>query len=224
MKKTNPTILWASSIAAGLALLSGVGVGVGLLLKRSSLGIDASSGRYLHERLACTSLLIRASKYILYLGLPPWFFILIGGTCVYMFFRKRWSEFAYLLISSIGGGIIDGIIKHAVNRYRPDVVGRPCNFLTFSGERLSFPSGHSMTSVIAYGALLVIVLPHLAKRWRIPVTALAVLLPMAVGFSRLSLGVHWASDILGGLLLGAAWLAISTLSFKRWQKQSAPAH
>lgn len=219
MKKSNPTILWAYSIAAGLIVLSGVGVGVGLLLKRSSLRMDAALGLYLHDRLACSSPLIVASKFVLYLGLPPWFFVLIGGTCVYLFLRKRWGEFAYLLISSLGGGVIDSIIKHAVNRYRPDVAGRPCNFLTFSGERLSFPSGHSMTSVIAYGALLVIVLPRLGTRWRIPVTILAVLLPLAVSFSRLSLGVHWASDIVGGLLLGAAWLAVSTLSFKRWLKQ-----
>lgn len=76
-----------------------------------------------------------------------------------------------------------------------------------------------MTSVVVYGALLVIVLPRLAPRWRIPATVLAVLLPFAIGFSRLSLGVHWTSDIIGGWLLGAAWLAISTQSFKRWGQQ-----
>ena len=208
-------MLWAYSIGAGIAVLSGVGVAVGSLLKRSSWGIDASIGRYLHERLSCDNPFIVAAKFIVYLGLPPWFYLLIGGTCIYLAIRKRWGEIAYLLISSLGGGLIDTIVKRVVDRPRPNV-GRPCNFRTFSGEGWSFPSGHSMTSVIAYGALMMIFLPRLAPRWRIPGIALAILLPLAIGFSRLSLGVHWVSDIIGGFLLGVAWLAVSTFSFKRW--------
>lgn len=211
-------MLWAYSIAVGAAVLSGGGIAVGMLLKRSSWGIDASLGRYLHERLSCDNPFIVAAKLIVYLGLPPWFYLLIGGTCIYLVTRKRWGEIVFLLTSALGGGLIDTIVKRVVDRPRPNL-GRPCNFRTFSGEGWSFPSGHSMTSVIAYGALLVVVLPRLSPRWRIPVTVLAVLLPLAIGFFRLSLGVHWVSDILGGWLLGAAWLAISTLSFKKWEKQ-----
>jgi len=210
-------MLWAYSIGAGAAVLSAAGVAMGLLLKRSSWGPDASLVRYLHEKLACDNPLIVGAKFIVYLGLPPWFYLLIGGTCAYLAIRKHWADVSYLLISSLGGGLIDTIVKRFVDRPRPNV-GRPCNFRTFSGEGWSFPSGHAMTSVIVYGALLTIVLPGLGRRWRIPATTLAILLPLAMGFSRLSLGVHWASDIVGGWLLGAAWLAISTLTFKRWEK------
>lgn len=104
MKKSNPAILWAYSIGAGVAILSGVGIVAGILLTRSPWGIDGSFARHLHERLSCENPLIVGGKFIGYLGLPPWFYLLIGGTCVYLGTRRRWGEVAYLLISGLGGG------------------------------------------------------------------------------------------------------------------------
>ena len=201
-------------------MLSAAGVAFGSAVRDSPLPMDASWGSYLHKRLACGNPLIATAKVLVYLGLPPWFYLLVGGTCIYLATRKRWSEVTYLVLSALGGGVIDTIVKRIVDRLRPDIP-RPCNYKAFSGERWSFPSGHSMTAVIVYGALLVIILPRLNTRWRVPAIALAVFLPLAIGFSRLSLGVHWVSDILGGWFLGAAWLAVSTFAYVRWGKASS---
>jgi undecaprenyl-diphosphatase len=98
----------------------------------------------------------------------------------------------------------------------------------------SFPSGHSMEAMIAYGMLgylLLVTLPP--RRWtrRVAIPALAVLV-LAVGFSRMYLSAHWFTDVLGGFALGAAWLALcitflecgrrrSKISDSRWLKMSA---
>ena len=76
-----------------------------------------------------------------------------------------------------------------------------------------------MSSLVCYGALLVVFLPLVApraRRWCVAVTALWVL---AIGVSRLALGVHYVSDVLGGYVLGAAWLTGSVAMFEVWRAE-----
>jgi undecaprenyl-diphosphatase len=75
----------------------------------------------------------------------------------------------------------------------------------------SFPSGHAMTSFVAFGVLIVLV--H-GRRQAIAAVAALVLVPL-VGFSRLALGVHYLSDVLGAWLLGATWLLAVHWIFQR---------
>ena len=81
----------------------------------------------------------------------------------------------------------------------------------------SFPSGHAMSSVVVYGALLLVFFPALSPAWRRRCVAGAVVLVLAIGFSRLALGVHYISDVVGGYVLGLAWLAASTAAFSIWR-------
>ena len=86
----------------------------------------------------------------------------------------------------------------------------------------SFPSGHSMSSLVAYGALLLVFLPSdpQAQR-RVWLAVGAATLVLAIGFSRLALGVHYITDVLGGFVLGAAWLIGSTAIFSIWRMERA---
>jgi undecaprenyl-diphosphatase len=78
-----------------------------------------------------------------------------------------------------------------------------------------------MTSVIGYGVLLLILLPLIErKKWRLLFGA-AIFLVLAIGFSRLALGVHYITDVLGGYALGGAWLAASTAAFSIWREERA---
>ena len=70
----------------------------------------------------------------------------------------------------------------------------------------SFPSGHAFTSTAMYGALLLVFLPAIPKRFRPWAFAAYATLVAAIAFSRLALGVHFVSDVVGGIVLGAAWL------------------
>jgi undecaprenyl-diphosphatase len=107
-----------------------------------------------------------------------------------------------LVLASVGGGqLFSSLFKLGFDRPRPDLV--PHGTLVYTA---SFPSGHAMLSAVTYltlAALLARVQPRRALK--IYVLGLAVILTVAVGVSRVYLGVHWPSDVLAGWTAGAAW-------------------
>ena len=121
--------------------------------------------------------------------------------------RQRLLAFG-LVLAAGGTAVLVGAIKVLVDRGRPAPIDRLA-----SASGASFPSGHSAVAIAFYGALAWIVVKPLPGRGvRIVVCAGALALGMLIGFSRVYLGVHWASDVLSGWLLGLAWLAV-TIAF-----------
>lgn len=122
----------------------------------------------------------------------------------------------FVAVTSLGGGIVDTLVKLAVNRPRP-VVDHPV--ATALGK--SFPSGHTMGATVVYGALLVAFWTLLSKHWRPVALGVTTVLVLAVGSSRLLLGVHFLTDVVGSYLLGLAWLAGSAAAFETWRHDLA---
>jgi membrane-associated phospholipid phosphatase len=104
-----------------------------------------------------------------------------------------------------GGAIIDVVLKSVVHRTRPTYGAA----FVHAGS-YSFPSGHAMGSMIGYGMLLLVLFLfwHPQRVWKILVYFLAGLLILAIGLSRVLLGVHYPSDIAGGWVAATAWLAV----------------
>ena len=75
-----------------------------------------------------------------------------------------------------------------------------------------------MGVVAGVGALLLVGLPLVAPALRRPLVLLGALVIVLVGFSRLGLGVHFLTDVIGGYVLGAAWLALTTALFMAWRR------
>jgi undecaprenyl-diphosphatase len=89
----------------------------------------------------------------------------------------------------------------------------------------AFPSGHTTSATIGYGLLAVLVIGMLpvGRRWlRAFPTVIAVCAAVAVGFSRVYLGVHWPSDVAGGWVLGVAWLALGGLAVALIPRRGSP--
>ena len=106
------------------------------------------------------------------------------------------------LAALVGGGMLDWVLKAIFRRSRPDTAWQ---FLV--GHSWSFPSGHSMGSLIAYGMLAYLgVLFTRSTKAGVMIVASAALLVLAIGFSRLYLGVHYFTDVVGGFSAGAVWL------------------
>jgi undecaprenyl-diphosphatase len=80
-------------------------------------------------------------------------------------------------------------------------------------QGLSFPSAHSQAAVVGYAVLLLVFLPLLHRAWRGIAITFALLAVLAIGFSRIALGLHYVSDVVGGFVLGAAWVAAMAASF-----------
>ncbi|GAA3939741.1 phosphatase PAP2 family protein [Actinoplanes auranticolor] len=128
----------------------------------------------------------------------------------YLLIRRQFQLAAYVVVTALGALILDPSLKLLVGRLRP-VVDLPVAF----APGMSFPSGHALGSFVSYGVLLLVFLPA-ARRWRILAIVVTTVLVGLVGFTRVALGVHYVSDVLGGWLLGAAWLAVTAAAFRRW--------
>jgi membrane-associated phospholipid phosphatase len=109
-------------------------------------------------------------------------------------------------LSFIGGTVLDGVMKEVIRRPRPEFAAR---FLHFNSW--SFPSGHSMGSLIGF-AMLAYTIIRVRKiestTARVAIWAAATLMIALVGYSRIYLGVHYLSDVVAGYTLGLLWLAV----------------
>jgi undecaprenyl-diphosphatase len=184
-----------------------------VLAKGPLTRLDGRIANRLNDAVNGSPTVVRILQLISWLGRPVILGAVIAVAVVILWRRHQPKLVAFLVLTSLGGGIVDSVVKMLVNRPRPHV-DHPIQ--TAFGK--SFPSGHSMSSLICYGALLVIFLPAL-KRTRdrhIAVAATAVLV-LAIGLSRLMLGVHFVSDVVGGYVLGAAWLIGAVAIFEVWR-------
>ena len=200
----------------GLAFLL-VAIPFGLLLeqvKRNGplLRLDTSAARHLHEWVRQSDDLVRQLKILTFFGSPVWFYIIVIPAVFWVWRRGHVRLAVFLVVTTLGGGLLDTIVKEAVGRPRPSLVDPVA---TAHGK--SFPSGHAMSSTVVYGALLMVFLPVIGRRYRPVVLVAAILLVAAIGFTRLALGVHFISDVLGGFVLGLAWLAASAAAFSTWR-------
>jgi membrane-associated phospholipid phosphatase len=114
---------------------------------------------------------------------------------------KRWVPFA---TGCMLGGVISTIVKVLVDR------PRPADDALVHLSEAAFPSGHALTSALTFGAIAIF-LVHGARLPRGPIWIGAGLCAGVVGFTRIYLGVHWPTDVVGGWLIGAAWVAAVVL-------------
>ncbi|MEY2461112.1 MAG: hypothetical protein QOG30_2942 [Acidimicrobiaceae bacterium] len=176
--------------------------------------LDASVANRLNDWVHNSPTALRVLDLITNIGKPITLFVIVTAAVVYLLWRRRIRLALYLVVTSVVGGLIDTAVKILVNRPRP-VVDHP--IATALGK--SFPSGHAMSSTVTYGALALVFLPVLPRRWRPVALGFVVVLVLAIGSSRLFLGVHFVSDVIGGFVLGLAWLAASTAAFSIWRTE-----
>lgn len=127
---------------------------------------------------------------------------------------KRFRQAAVLLIAAGGGLALSGWLKDWFDRPRPAEVYR-----VVEAVNPSFPSGHAMLSAVAYltlGALAARFFEQ--QRIKTYVMATAVLLTLTIGLTRVYLGVHWSTDVLGGWSIGAAWAGACWLIEWVWER------
>lgn len=125
-----------------------------------------------------------------------------------MLWRRLTRLGLFVVVTAVGSALLNVIAKSSVHRLRP-VLEEP----VYPAHWPSFPSAHAQAAVVGFALLLLVFLPSLAGAWRPVAETLAVLAVLAIGFSRIALGVHYVSDVAGGFVLGAAWVAAMTAAF-----------
>lgn len=123
--------------------------------------------------------------------------------------KQTWFSIRIITIS-ISSLVLMVLLKQLFQRKRP------LSPLLKAAKGLSFPSGHAIMAVTFYGLLIYIVQHTIDHDWiRILITIFLITLALLIGFSRVYLRVHYASDVLGGFIIGLLWLLIS-LAIIKW--------
>ena len=133
--------------------------------------------------------------------------------------RPRAARF--VLSTQLAGALLNQLIKRLLARARPVV---PDPVARAGGP--SFPSGHAMNSAIwctmaASAVLGAAPAPAPAQRSRVALIPALAAYPLFVGLSRVALGLHFISDVVGGWLLGVGWVALGTASARPWSRDRA---
>lgn len=129
--------------------------------------------------------------------------------CSLLLARRR-LEAAHVLVASTGAAGLMFALKDAFARPRPEVIPRLVQVAGFS-----YPSGHSLASASVYATLALIAMRRFPT-WgaRVAVAAMALGLVLAIGESRVYLGVHYPTDVAGGIAVGLAWGLLVAAGFR----------
>ena len=113
---------------------------------------------------------------------------------------RRRAEAIFIVIALVGTLVLNDALKLLFQRPRPGFDWAEV------WPETSFPSGHSMNSFVVYLAIALVIWRLEGRRVGIVALVLAIVLVVSVGISRIYLGAHWLSDVIGGYLAGALWL------------------
>jgi membrane-associated phospholipid phosphatase len=208
-------------LTAAFGVVAGVALVLGLLLDMVSAGsglaeLDDELAEWGSERAGTTT--AHALELVTALGGTPVVIAALTATGVVAYRRRRDIEIP-LLLAAVGLGqlvLVNGI-KLIVDRDRPNVM----RLVEVHGP--SFPSGHSCAAAAGWAAVAFVLGHDAGRATRGLLAALAVLIAVAVATSRALLGVHWFTDIVGGLALGWGWFVLVLLAFRtRERTVSAP--
>ncbi len=139
--------------------------------------------------------------------------LLAAVVAVLLFVRRHRGDAAMVAAVAAGAGLLVRVGKRVVSRTRP-----PEHYRLVAETNASFPSGHALASMAIVGVFTVLVAAGTQPLGRrIGTILLAAIMVMLIGASRLYLGVHWATDVLGGWLTGAAWLLLCVMIRRLWR-------
>ena len=164
---------------------------------------DQNVAQWFHERR--TPGLTAAMQLVTGLGSPKWVTAVAVITALLLWWKHCWFRLLALMLTVPGGMVLNFFLKMAFHRQRPTFAE---SFLIFHGY--SFPSGHTMAATLLYGVLAafaVILFP--SWHWRVGAVLGAIVMVLLIGFSRVFLGAHYLSDVMGAAAAGLAWLALS---------------
>lgn len=128
---------------------------------------------------------------------------------------KRPHDALYVTIVQLGSNSLNPALKFLLERSRPDIIPRRGWY-----DWAAYPSGHAIASVAVLLTLAIVV--HRVKGWRWPAYAVIPLLLVSL-FSRVYLGVHWPTDVIGGVLIGLVWLGFTYFAFREDRRRTPEA-
>lgn len=144
-----------------------------------------------------------AAWIVTFTGSGVWIGAVSVATAALLIWRKAWYRVVTLALAVGGGSALNVGLKHLFQRERPEFE-QPLLVL----HTYSFPSGHTMAATVYYGLMAVFVMQSVPRwRWRVLAFVSGLFVILLVALSRMYLGAHYLSDVLGAMALGLMWLA-----------------
>ena len=139
-------------------------------------------------------------KFISYLGSAT---VLIILTFIFLIILKNKRDSKYIAVNLILVFLLNRVLKFIIARPRPDILR------LVQEEGYSFPSGHSMVSMGVYGFLIYLIFKNMQnKKIRYPLIIFLSILILLIGISRIYLGVHYFTDVIGGFIIAIIYLIV----------------
>lgn len=182
---------------------------LGFMVRNSAEGIlfDVKLLEFLHKSTNTT--LLKIMKGISYLGAEKFLVPLMLFIIVFNLIKKNIRESIFLLVNTLGSFTLNSLIKQIFQRTRP------LDFSLVKQGGLSYPSGHSMVVMSMYLAIFYLLTKNEKdKNKRVSIGLVVGIYIISMGISRMYLGVHWPTDIIGGYICGYLLYDISKIIIK----------
>ncbi len=150
-----------------------------------------------HQSPLLTSLMVEMT----YLGTGTVVLTVVGVAALFLWHTEHKHSARLLLAATIGNILLNGALKLVYHRARPSLFAWQTTAVSSS-----FPSGHAMSATVVYGTVAYLLLRLQKHTWAKMMTLSgAIVLILLICLTRLYLGVHYPSDVLGGIIVGLAW-------------------
>jgi membrane-associated phospholipid phosphatase len=210
--------LWAAAVFFVLVVF-----GILLAFVRARVSfvqtVDHSIANHLNTFANAHHGLVHAMEWVSTVGAPRTFWVLTALLVVVALIRHAYRLAIWAAVTMAGAAFLDVLLKSAVARSRPHF-----EHAVAAAPGGSFPSGHALESFVGCGIAILAIAPALSAARRRVLVVVAVLVVLTIGFSRVFLGVHFASDVIGGWIFGAGWLAAMVAAFRLWRGSSRLGH
>ena len=139
--------------------------------------------------------------------------VMIGAVSVFYFARRQLVEAGFIL-ATLSIFVLTAFLKVLVARPRPPYFLLDPTDILQSINQYSFPSGHVLFFIVFFGFIAYLAWLHQTGFTRISVMAICCALILLIGPSRVYLGAHWASDVMGSYIIGVLWLFVLILGYQ----------
>jgi undecaprenyl-diphosphatase len=160
-------------------------------------------------------IITQVARAISFFGSVGWLTAVSIGVALFLVLRRDWLNASLIALVMGGGGALNVVLKHFFHRERP-VLENPLVTLSSYG----FPSGHTMGATLLYGLLALLAWKNLRNRAaRLACVVGACFWILLIGLTRIYLGAHYLTDVLGALAAGLFWLAFSWTAFETLRRR-----